>query len=168
MSLQRIRSRIGAVICSLALLAIGVVVGLAANQASAATSSAAAVNSGGVVMLAPCRVADSRQRTTLTPFFEHATEYLGVTGTCGVPSGAAGAILSITVVPPWYFSYGGGYVTVYPDSVAQPNVSQISFNRYNTSGEVTVQLSPRGWIAIYNGSPDFVDIIVDVSGYIVA
>ena len=55
MSLQRIRSRIGAVICSLALLAIGVVVGLAANQASAATSSAAAVNSGGVVMLAPPR-----------------------------------------------------------------------------------------------------------------
>ncbi len=169
MSLKRIRTRIGAVICSLVLLAVGLVVGLATNQASA-TTSAATVNSGGVVMLAPCRVADSRNGTTLSTFYANETEYLMIVGPqCGVPVlEASGAILSITVVPsPWY-SHGGGYVTVYPTDVARPEVSQVSYNWYNVSTEVTVKLSASGKIAIFNGASGQADIIVDVAGYIVA
>ena len=133
MSLKGIRTRMGAMICALALLAVGVVVGLATNQASAATAASAAAAptaSGTVVMLTPCRVADSRDWITLSTFNAYQTEYLGVTGTCGVPWGAAGVILNVTVVPSPWFSYGGGWVTVYPDGSFPPNVSQVSYNWY--------------------------------------
>jgi len=168
MSLKRIRTRIGAVICSLVLFAVGLVVGLATNQASA-TTSAMAVNSGGVVMLAPCRVADSRNGTPLSTFSAWETQDLYLAGSCGVPyfPAASGVILSITVVPSPWSTAGGGYLTVYPSYGVRPTVSQVSYSWYTVSTEVTVQMAHSS-IAIFNGSAGGADVIVDVAGYIVA
>jgi len=168
MSLKRIRTRVGAAICSLVLLALGLVVGLNTNQASA-TTSAAAVNSGGVVMLAPCRAADSRDGTPLSTFHAFQTQDLYLANSCGVPyfPAAAGVILSITVVPAPGSTAGGGYLTLYPSFGARPTVSQVSYNSSIVSTEVTVRMAFSS-IAIYNGSAGGADVIVDVAGYIVA
>src|SRR5664279_151618 len=168
MSLKRIRTRVGAAICSLVLLALGLVVGLNTNQASA-TTSAAAVNSGGVVMLAPCRAADSRDGTPLSTFHAFQTQDLYLANSCGVPyfPAAAGVILSITAVPAPGSTAGGGYLTLYPSFGERLTVSQVSYNSSIVSTEVTVRMAFSS-IAIYNGSAGGADVIVDVAGYIVA
>ena len=108
MSWKSTRSRVGVVICSLALLVGGV--SLAAIQANAAVPNAAvaaaAPASGSVVMLTPCRIADSRTWTTLTTFWAYESEDQKIAEKCGVPALAAGAILNITIVPS--FNYYGG------------------------------------------------------------
>jgi len=169
MSLQRIRTRIGAVIAALALLAGGLGVGVAANQASAApapAAAAAAPTSGSVTMVTPCRIADSRNGNPLSQFTPWTTEYLGITGSCNVPYNVAGAVLDITVVPSPWSNNGGGYLTLWPDDAGMPTVSQVSYNWYTVTTEVTVKLSPWGWIGIFNGSVSGADVIVDVAAYI--
>ena len=171
MSAHPVRGRIAAVISVLALLVVGLGAGVAASQATAAPAPAAqaasATASGTVVTIAPCRIADSRDGYTLYQFAPLAIEYLQVAGTCGVPYGAAGAILSVTVVPSPSANYGGGFLTIWPDNTAQPNVSQVSYNWYNVTTEVTVNVQPWGWIEIFNGtSSTYTDVIVDVSAYI--
>jgi len=170
MSAHPVRDRVAAVISALALLAVGLGVGLSVDQASAAPAPAAAVaaaptSAGTVVMVTPCRVADSRNHYPLTTFYAYTVEYLGVGGTCGVPVGVAGVILSITAVPdPWF---SGGWLTLWPEGVDKPNVSQVTFGWQNTTTEVTVKLSPAGWVGIYNGAQaGSVDVIVDVAAYI--
>lgn len=169
MSWKSTRSRVGVVICSLALLVGGV--SLAAIQANAAVPNAAvaaaAPVSGSVVMLTPCRIADSRTWTTLTTFWGYETEDQKIAEKCGVPALAAGAILNITVVPASNF-YGGGYLTLYPTDGVRPEVSQVTYNWNNISGEVTVKLGTFGSVTIFNGSPGMTDVIVDVAGYIAA
>ena len=167
MSLKGIRTKLGVVICSLALVG-GLGVGLTAAQASAAVPNAAvaavAPATGTVVMLPPTRIADSRTGAQLNSFFGFARQDLQVAAHGGVPlTGAAGAILSVTVVSNSY-----GFLSVYPSGGTRPEVSQVSFNRTNVSTEVTVQLSSDGSIRIFSGAPGWVDVLVDVEGYVTA
>jgi hypothetical protein len=168
MSWKSTRSRLGVVICCLALLVGGV--SLAAIQANAAVPNAAvaaaAPASGSVVLLTPCRIADSRTWTTLTTFWPYESEDQKIAENCGVPALAAGAILNITIVPS--FNYYGGYLTLYPTDGVRPEVSQVTYNWSNISGEVTVKLGTFGSVTIFNGSPGMTDVIVDVAGYIAA
>jgi hypothetical protein len=133
---------------------------LAASQAVATPTPTV----GTVVPVTPCRVADSRNWITLTTFFAYQTEDQQITGNCGVPATASAAILNFTVVP--QNNWQGGFLTIYPTGGTRPEVSQVSYNWYTITGEVTAKLSDTGSVTIFNGSPGTADVIVDVAAYI--
>ena len=107
-----------------------------------------------------------RPRTwvSLTTFFAYQTEDQKITENCGVPASASAAILNITVVP--QNNWQGGFLTIYPAGTGRPEVSQVSYNWANITGEVTAKLGPQGSVTIFNGSPGTADVIVDVAAYI--
>ena len=155
-------------IVAIILLLAGLVAGL--GQANASSERAAVATTGSVVMVDPCRVADSRTWVTLTTFWAYETQGVVVGGHCGVPANAAGAILNVTVVPVQGGSSWnpGGYLTVYPLGGTQPEVSQVTYNWNNTTTEVTARLGNGGGVAIFNGANGMTDVIVDVAAYIAA
>src|SRR5664279_4638400 len=109
---------------TLALLLIGLTAGF--GQANATTEPASSMYAHGVIMLDPCRVADSRDWTTLTTFTDHQSQDLVIGGKCGVPDYANGVILNVTVVPTGYYSQGG-WLTVSPVGRPRPLVSQVTY-----------------------------------------
>ena len=89
-----------------------------------------------------------------------------ITGSCGVPSGAAAIAINVTVTNP----RGLGHLRVFPGDAAMPNASTINFteNGPDLANGVIVPLAADGTIAVYpvmapnNGT---VDLVLDVSGY---
>jgi hypothetical protein len=119
-------------------------------------------------MVAPCRVADSRDWSTLTTFFGYQTEDLVIGGHCGVPLDAAGVILNVTMVPIQDYVYNpGGFLTIYPVGADRPNVSQATYTWGNNSTEATVMMGDGGGVSIFNGSAGRVEVIIDAAAYIV-
>jgi hypothetical protein len=86
-----------------------------------------------------------------------------VTGNNGIPLGAAAAVFNVTVANPT----GSGYLTVYPQGVTQPVVSNVNYSTDQvTANRVIVPLSATGEISVY--SQWSADVIIDVSGYFTA
>jgi hypothetical protein len=89
-----------------------------------------------------------------------ATRNVQVTGIGGIPAGAIGAVLNVTVANP----VAQGYLTVYPQGGTAPTASNLNYGAGQvTANRVIVPLSAGGGIAVY--SPTRADVIVDVSGY---
>ena len=122
---------------------------------------------GAVASLAPSRILDTRKSTGAPgPVPSGATVRLQVTGRGGVPaSGVTAVVLNVTVTEPG----GGGYLRVYPDSATLPAVSNVNFAAGETVANlVMVKVSPAGRVAITNTSGGTVQIVADVSGYVIA
>ena len=158
-TIRRAASLAGALLISGAAL-----MGVAANQAAATPAPAVESTTGAVVPVNPCRIADSRTWATLITFYAFQAENQQITGNCGVPTTASAAILNFTVVP--QNNWQGGFLTIYPTGGARPEVSQVSYNYYTITGEVTAKLGNQGAVTIFNGSQGAADVIVDVAAYI--
>jgi hypothetical protein len=110
--------------------------------------------------LTPTRVLDTRNGTgAIGP---GATRVLDLDGHGGVPPGATGVVLNVTVTNPT----AGSYLALWPSDVARPNASNLNFGPAVTiANMVSVKLSPAGTVSIYNqlGS---VDVLADVVAYL--
>lgn len=174
MSKINVRTRLGILLSTLVLLAGGAALSVTAASAAApapAAAVAAAPASGSIVMLPPARIADSRAWSNLRTFNAYESEDMQVQGHGGIPAfptRTAGVILNVTVVPVQTWYSPGGWLTLWASGGPRPEVSQVSFDYYNTSSEVIVQPSDDGSLRIFNGSPGYIDVLVDVEGYIAA
>jgi len=87
---------------------------------------------------------------------------LPISGACGIPQGARAVSVNVTVVN----AFASGHLSFYPGDAAPPSASTINFSpgppRANNS---VLALSQDGELAVYNGAPGSVDLILDVNGY---
>jgi outer membrane protein assembly factor BamB len=91
------------------------------------------------------------------------TVRLQVSGRGGVPaSGVAAVALNVSVMDPTAM----GYLTVYPDGVTRPAVSNINFGTVQAApGQVITPVGAGGKVDLYNGSAGTVQLVADVTGY---
>ena len=86
---------------------------------------------------------------------------LGVTGVAGVPGGASGIAMNITVTQSWT----SGFLTVFPGNVGLPVASNVNFEPGQTVPNlVIVGVPTNGIVKIYtSGGP--VHVIADIVGW---
>jgi hypothetical protein len=122
-------------------------------------------NAGAYVPLTPDRITDTRSGSGAP----NAGDTLGagstlnvqVTGEDGIPAGATGAILNVTVTD----TNSAGYLTAYPQGATRPTASNLDWNAGATvANRVLVPLGSTGMITLYNYTGS-ADVIVDVDGY---
>ena len=117
----------------------------------------------------PVRVFDTRtgSGTTAGAMRHGETRTIRIAGVEGVPEGATGAHVNITIVSPT----SGGYLSVWPTGAEQPTVSNLNWR----AGEVVpnmaiVGLGPDGTLQVYlstgNDTSGSGHVLVDVLGWI--
>jgi hypothetical protein len=114
---------------------------------------------GGLSFLAlpPCRVVDTRSGGG-QPF--SGTINVNVTASsCGVPSTAEAYVFNATVVP----SGGLNYLTLWPQSEAQPLVSTLNAMDGTITSNMAIVPTINGSISAYAANPT--QLILDISGY---
>jgi hypothetical protein len=86
-----------------------------------------------------------------------------VAGQCGIPAGALSVSANVTVTG----ASADGFVTVFPNGVAEPLESTINYRAGQTrANNAILNLGPNGDIAVQNGQlAGTVHFIVDVTGY---
>ena len=119
---------------------------------------------GTFVPLDPARLLDTRDGTGTTAgkLNSNTKRDLQVAGRGGVPSsGAAAAVLNVTVTEPTSV----GYITVYPTGVSRPLASNLNFTAGQTIPNLTVVKLGGGKVSLFNGSPGKSHLVADVAGY---
>ncbi len=121
-----------------------------------------------VVSLNPVRLADTRPGWVAADgLFEGTGPVSGgqfvqvpVAGRGGVPAGANGAVVNVTIVDP----VAGGYATVYPCGTV-PFTSSVNYSAgENVANELFVKLSSAGTICVFTSAT--ANVIVDVAGFV--
>jgi hypothetical protein len=120
---------------------------------------------GAYVPLAPSRIADTRSGSgyadagsTIGPGGSLTVQ---VTGSGGVPAGAAAAILNVTATD----TTTSSYLTVYPEGVTQPTTSNLNWvPGEKVANRVLAPLSSSGQVSVFNDAGR-ADVVVDVDGY---
>ncbi len=107
----------------------------------------------------PGRILDTRNGLGAVPGGQAIN--LGVTGVAGVPAGASGVALNVTVDQPT----GPGYLTVWPTGEPQPLASSHNFVQGLTVANlVLAKVGAGGQVSIFN-SFGAAHVVVDVVGY---
>ena len=111
----------------------------------------------------PVRVFDTR--TTNAPLAAHETRLVNVGGAGGAPPGALGAVFNATATN----TTAASYLSVWPPSAPQPNVSSLNWGVNETVPNfVGVFIAAGGvtanQLAFYNDAGE-ADLLLDVSGY---
>jgi Regulator of chromosome condensation (RCC1) repeat len=85
---------------------------------------------------------------------------LQIAGTNGVPAGASGIVMNVTVTQP----DGDGWITAYPCSASPPTASNLNYTTGLTIPNlVSVPLSPSGTVCLYSRQPTH--LVADLAGY---
>jgi alpha-tubulin suppressor-like RCC1 family protein len=120
---------------------------------------------GGLTAQTPTRVLDTRNGTggITGPVAKAAIIKLAILGHGGVPASNVGAVaLNVTVASP----QTGGFITVFPDGVAQPSTSNLNFRTGETFPNlVIVKVGSDGDVDFFNGTGGTVRLIADVQGW---
>ncbi len=119
---------------------------------------------GGSTFMAvsPTRMLDTRSNGG--PVAGGTSRSLQVTGRFGVPAGATGVVVNVTVTGPTAASF----LSVYPAGHGVPNSSNLNFTTNQTVPNlVTVKLGSTGGIGFYNAFGR-VQVIADLEGYFTA
>jgi len=120
---------------------------------------------GGVVPVPPSRVMDTRSNLGVNgPVPSMGTASLQVTGKGGVPAtGVSAVVVNITAVN----ATSSGFITVWPSGTAQQQTSNLNFQAgQNIPNLVVVPVGADGKIQLFNGSGGTVQLLADVTGYI--
>ena len=117
----------------------------------------------------PCRIVDTRNATG--PLGGPALAASGnpdrlftLTGTCGIPSGAAAISANLAVVSP----SAGGSLAIYRGDGAATGTSSISFNAGKDRADnaiLQLALDGSGTVKVSNSAAGTVNFILDVNGY---
>ena len=121
---------------------------------------------GAVVSLPPARIMDTRTNLGVTgPVPALGTVSLQVTGQGGVPAaGVSAVVVNVTAVNPT----SAGFITVWPSGTPRQVTSNLNFRAgQSIPNLVVVPVGADGKIQLYNGSSGTVQLIADVTGYIV-
>ncbi|MFJ9941448.1 PKD domain-containing protein [Streptomyces erythrochromogenes] len=87
---------------------------------------------------------------------------LKIAGNAQVPAGATAVVLNVTATNPT----AGGHVSVYPSGRDRPKTSNVNYTAGQTvPNQVIVPVGKDGYIELYNGGWNAVDLIADVTGY---
>src|SRR5664280_2020703 len=120
---------------------------------------------GAVASLSPARIMDTRTNLGVTgPVPALGTASLQVTGKGGVPAtGVSAVVVNITAVN----ATSSGFITVWPSGTAQQQTSNLNFQAgQNIPNLVVVPVGADGKIQLFNGSGGTVQLLADVTGYI--
>ncbi|HEY5148259.1 MAG TPA: polysaccharide deacetylase family protein, partial [Mycobacterium sp.] len=120
---------------------------------------------GAVMSLPPARIMDTRTNLGVTgPVPALGTVSLQVTGQGGVPaSGVSAVVVNVTAADPT----SAGYITVWPSGTTMQQTSNLNFQAgQNIPNLVVVPVGADGKIQLFNGSGGTVQLIADVTGYI--
>ena len=124
------------------------------------------VKAGALGAVSPVRLLDTRTGVGAPQAAVAAggTVALQVTGRGGVPaSGVTAVVLNVTATEPT----GPGSVTVYDDGPNRPTVSNLNYVKGQVVPNLVIApVGAGGKVAMYNGSADTVQLVADVSGYI--
>jgi hypothetical protein len=118
---------------------------------------------GSFVAVEPTRVFDTRKGASGKGLIRDGESFVvAVAGVAGVPTSGVGAVLAnITVTGPTR----GGYVSVWPNGVAQPNTSVLNFSTNQTKPNLTVlTLGNAGAVNVFVSSGSS-QVLIDVLGY---
>ncbi|MEU9301276.1 hypothetical protein [Streptomyces sp. NPDC048269] len=92
----------------------------------------------------------------------YGTTRLKVGGNGGIPAGVTAVVLNVTVTN----ANSAGHVTAYPSGGARPISSNVNFVAGQTVPNlVIVPVGEDGYVELYNGGWDWIDVIADVTGY---
>ena len=129
---------------------------------------------GALQALAPARMLDTRSGEGTADFISDApppvaglgVQAVQIEGRSGVPaSGVAAVVLNVTVTGP----VTNGYITAYADQTTRPVVSNLNFIADQTVPNLVIApVGANGVVDLFNGSPQPVNLLVDVAGYILA
>jgi hypothetical protein len=115
------------------------------------------------VAVAPERMLDTRtQGGAIAAGTSRSLQIAG--GAYGVPVGATGVVVNVTITDPTAASY----LTVYPAGQSAPTASNLNFvPKQTVPNLVTVKLGPSGGLNFYNSAGN-VEVIADLEGYFTA
>ncbi|MGI8678042.1 MAG: hypothetical protein ACR2LX_05020 [Jatrophihabitans sp.] len=124
------------------------------------------VSSGAFGALSPTRLLDTRDGTGSVGGAVPGASSIAFTveGRGGVPlHGVSAVVLNVTAVNPAKV----GFVTAYADGTPRPGVSNLNLTPGQTGPNlVLAPVGADGKVALYNGSGGNVDLVADVSGYV--
>ena len=129
------------------------------------TSPNGVAGAGGLEDGTPQRILDTRSGLGgFGPVPAHGTLHLNVEAQYGLPLGGVSfVLLNLTVTG----ATAPGYVTAYPDGTARPATSNVDFAaRAAAANTVLVPLSAGDVLDLYNGSDAPVQMIADLSGFV--
>ena len=126
-------------------------------------AAGASPGNGGFGGLTPTRLLDTRSGGGAC-ITSRAPTILTVAGLAGVPSGASGVVMNVTVTGPT----APGFVTVYPSTSPRPTASNLNFSTNQTvANQVTLGLGGSSQVVLYV-SAGCAHLVVDVVGYFAA
>ncbi|MFF1493238.1 PKD domain-containing protein [Streptomyces sp. NPDC058304] len=112
----------------------------------------------------PTRLLDTRNGTGApkSKVAAYTSAHLKVGGNGGIPAGVTAVVLNVTVTG----TTSGGHVTAFADGDDRPSTSNVNFVPGQTVPNlVIVPVGPNGYVNLYNGGWESVDLIADVTGY---
>ncbi|MGW7440527.1 PKD domain-containing protein [Streptomyces sp. NPDC054849] len=113
---------------------------------------------------APTRLLDTRTGTgaSKAKVPAYTPVRLKIAGSAKVPAGVAAVVLNVTATN----ATAAGHVSVYPSGRARPESSNLNYTAGQTvPNQVIVPVGKDGYIELYNGGWNAVDLIADVTGY---
>ncbi|MFK0044530.1 PKD domain-containing protein [Streptomyces sp. NPDC090741] len=113
----------------------------------------------------PTRLLDTRNGTgapKAAKVAAYTSAHLKIGGNGSIPAGVTAVVLNVTVTG----TTSGGHVTAFADGDDRPSTSNVNFVPGQTVPNlVIVPVGPNGYVNLYNGGWESVDLIADVTGY---
>ncbi|MFJ9940559.1 PKD domain-containing protein [Streptomyces erythrochromogenes] len=113
---------------------------------------------------APTRLLDTRNGTggPKAKVPAYGTTRVQISGNGNIPAGVTAVVLNVTATN----TTSGGHVTVWPAGSERPTTSNVNFAKGQTVPNlVIVPVDRNGFVNLYNGGWESVDLIADVTGY---
>ncbi|MFF1494455.1 hypothetical protein [Streptomyces sp. NPDC058304] len=113
---------------------------------------------------APTRLLDTRSGigTEQGKVPAYGTTRVKISGNGAIPAGVTAVVLNVTATN----TTSGGHVTVYPEGSDRPTTSNVNFSAGQTVPNlVIVPVNKNGYVDLYNGGWESVDLIADITGY---
>ncbi|MFB7178956.1 hypothetical protein ACFCYI_14760 [Streptomyces sp. NPDC056257] len=112
----------------------------------------------------PTRLLDTRSGTGAAKgkVNAYSSTRLKVAGNGGIPAGVTAVALNVTATD----TTSGGHVSVFASGNTRPTASNINFEAGQTVPNLVIaQVGEDGYVELYNGGWEPVDLIADVTGY---
>ncbi|MEU4126148.1 MULTISPECIES: hypothetical protein [Streptomyces] len=112
----------------------------------------------------PTRLLDTRNGTggPKAKIPAYGTTRVRISGNGDIPTGVTAVVLNVTATN----TNSAGHVTVWPEGSERPNTSNVNFAKGQTVPNlVIVPVDKNGYVDLYNGGWESVDLIADVTGY---
>ncbi|MFD0267176.1 hypothetical protein ACFVGY_11340 [Streptomyces sp. NPDC127106] len=112
----------------------------------------------------PTRLLDTRNGTgaTAAKVAPYSSTRVKIVGNAKIPAGAGAVALNVTATN----STSGGHVTAFASGGKRPTTSNLNFEPGQTvPNMVIVPVGKDGYVELYNGGWESIDLIADVTGY---